>query len=74
MRVRFENFWNGFSKVCHELGPKNKELLNKRENIQKKINEDIKLIAKKKFFNLFKLFKKIFLAKSSKLKIDGSNA
>ena len=30
------NFWNGFSKNIHELASKNKELLEKREELQKK--------------------------------------
>ncbi len=33
-----ENFWNGFSKVCHELAPKNKELLNIRNKLQMDID------------------------------------
>ncbi len=33
-----ENFWNGFNKVCHELGPKNKELLNIRNKLQMDID------------------------------------
>ena len=37
--VSSEQFWRGFSELVKELNPKNKELLNKRENIQKKINE-----------------------------------
>ena len=34
-----EKFWNGFSKVVHDLAPKNKELIKIREEIQQKINE-----------------------------------
>tara|TARA_B100000131_G_scaffold6407_1_gene6632 strand:+ start:2987 stop:5137 length:2151 start_codon:yes stop_codon:yes gene_type:complete len=37
--VSSDQFWRGFSELVKELNPKNKELLNKRENIQKKINE-----------------------------------
>ena len=33
-----EKFWKGFDKVIHELAPKNKELINIREDIQNKIN------------------------------------
>ena len=33
-----ENFWNGFSKTVHELAPKNKKLLETREELQKKID------------------------------------
>ena len=34
-----EKFWSGFSKVVHDLSPKNKELIKIREEIQQKINE-----------------------------------
>ena len=34
-----EKFWSGFDKSVHELAPKNKELLKKRENLQNQINE-----------------------------------
>ena len=34
-----DEFWNKFSKIVHELSPINKDLLNKREEIQKKIDE-----------------------------------
>ena len=34
-----EKFWSGFSEAAHDLAPKNKELLKKRENLQKKIND-----------------------------------
>ena len=34
-----ENFWSGFEKSVNELTPKNKELINFRENLQKKIDE-----------------------------------
>ena len=34
-----EKFWSGFSKVVHDLAPKNKELIKIREEIQQKINE-----------------------------------
>ncbi len=34
-----EKFWLGFDRVVHELSPKNKELLNTRENLQKKIDK-----------------------------------
>ncbi len=33
------NFWSRFSEVVHKLSPINKKLLEKRENIQKQINE-----------------------------------
>ncbi len=33
------DFWNGFSKNIHKLTSKNKELLEKREDLQKKIDD-----------------------------------
>ena len=36
--VTKENFWNGLDKCAHELAPKNKKLLEFRENLQKKID------------------------------------
>ena len=37
--VKSDDFWNNFEKVVHELTPLNKNLIQKRENIQKKIDE-----------------------------------
>ena len=34
-----EDFWENFSKFVHELSPLNKELIKKREIIQKKIDD-----------------------------------
>lgn len=36
--IEKELFWSGFSKLVHDLTPKNKELLAKREEIQNKIS------------------------------------
>ena len=36
--VNVDNFWKKFSDVVHELAPTNKKLIEKRENIQKKID------------------------------------
>ena len=36
--ISSKNFWYGFDKVVHELAPKNRELLEKRNNLQKEIN------------------------------------
>ena len=36
--IKSEDFWNKFEKVVHELAPINKNLLKKREIIQKEIN------------------------------------
>ena len=37
--ISAEKFWLGFDKAAHELGPENKKLIQKRENLQKKIDE-----------------------------------
>ncbi len=37
--IKSEEFWASFEKVVHELAPINKNLIQKRENIQKKIDE-----------------------------------
>ena len=34
-----EKFWSGFDEVVHELSPKNKKLIEIRENLQKKIDQ-----------------------------------
>ena len=55
--VSSDEFWNGFDKIVHELAPKNKKLLEIRENLQKKIDKwhinnkgkDIKIEEYKKF-------------------------
>ena len=39
LNISPERFWTGFEKVVKELAPKNKELINIRENLQKKIDE-----------------------------------
>ena len=31
-----EKFWDGFDKTVHKLAPKNRELIEKRKNLQKK--------------------------------------
>jgi len=36
--ISSEKFWEGFDKVAHELAPKNKELIQIREDLQKKID------------------------------------
>ena len=36
--VTNENFWSGLDKCAHELAPKNRKLLEFRENLQKKID------------------------------------
>ena len=38
-KVESDDFWNKFEKVVHELSPINKSLIQRREEIQKKIDE-----------------------------------
>ena len=35
--IKIDSFWDNFGKVVHELAPINKNLIDKRENIQKKL-------------------------------------
>ena len=37
--ISSEKFWEGFDRVVHELAPKNKDLLEVREDLQKKIDD-----------------------------------
>ena len=37
--IKSEQFWEKFDKIVHELAPINKKLIDKREDIQKKIDE-----------------------------------
>jgi len=38
-KIDSEEFWTNFEKIVHELAPVNKKLIQKREEIQKKIDE-----------------------------------
>ena len=54
-----KDFWNNFSKVVHELAPINRNLIEKREIIQKKIDEwhrsrQGKVLDKKEYINFLK--------------------
>jgi len=64
-----KKFWDGFDKVVHELAPKNRELLEIRETIQKEID----LWHKKNKFENFNIkdYKK-FLKDIGYLKEEGS--
>ena len=54
-----EKFWIGFDKVVHELAPKNKELIQIREEMQKKIDDwHIKHKGKETKINDYKKFLK----------------
>ena len=37
--ISSEKFWEGFDNAVHDLAPKNKELIQIRENLQKKIDD-----------------------------------
>ena len=68
--ISTKKFWSDFDKVVHELAPKNKSLLNKRQDLQKKIdNWHIK--NKGKEFNLEEY--KQFLLDIEYLKNEGSD-
>ena len=47
--IESDHFWKGFSNVVHELAPLNKSLIEKREIIQKKIDDWHKLNNQKDF-------------------------
>ena len=56
-KINQEKFWLGFDKIVHELAPKNRKLIEIREDLQKKIDEwhvknkgnEIKIDEYKKF-------------------------
>ncbi len=72
-----EKFWSGFDKSLHELAPKNRELLEKRKDLQKKIDEwHIKNKGNKIDIEVYKNFLKEidYLKKEgSDFKIETSN-
>ena len=68
--LKKKDFWNGFNKVVHELSPKNKKLLEIREELQKKIDDWHKVRKGKKI--KFKEYKN-FLRKIGYLKKTGGN-
>ena len=69
-KIKKNNFWDGFNAAIHKLTPKNKELLEKREDLQKKIDEWHKKRKKNKF-NINKYTN--FLKKINYLKKTGRN-
>ncbi len=57
--IDIEDFWKKFDKIVHQLAPINKSLINKREEIQKKIDEWHKKnvgknLDKKEYLNFLK--------------------
>ena len=59
--IDIDDFWDKFSAISHELSPINRDLIKKREDIQKKINEWHKANAEKDFNSdeYFKFLKSI---------------
>ena len=75
--IKSDDFWNKFEKVVHELSPINKNLLKKREIIQKKIDEWHKNnkgqdLDKKKYLTFLKSISYIAEEKEN-FKIETSN-
>jgi len=70
INISSEKFWLGFEKVVNELEPKNKELINFRKHLQKKI-DTWHIKNKSNEFNLDK-YKK-FLIEIGYLKEEGSD-
>ena len=66
-KISSEKFWKGFDKVIHELAPKNKELIQTREDLQKKIDNwhienkgnEINLVEYKKFLSKISYLKEV---------------
>ena len=75
--IKSDDFWERFEKVVHELAPINKALIQKRENIQKKIDAWHKENAgkdfdKDKYMNFLKSISYLVEAKGD-FKINTSN-
>ena len=49
-KIKNEIFWSGFDKFVHELNPKNKQLLEVREKLQKQIDDWHKVKIKEKIY------------------------
>ena len=69
-KLSADNFWNGFEKTVNELAPRNKELLEIRETLQKEIDLWHKKNRSKEF-NLEEY--QNFLKKIGYLKEQGSD-
>ena len=75
--IKSEDFWKNFGKVVHELAPINKSLIEKRETIQKKIDDwhkkdENKDFNKEKYINFLKSISYI-VDKKEDFKINTSN-
>ena len=69
-KISKEKFWKGFDKCVHELAPKNRKLLQKRERLQKAIDA-LHIDKKDNQLNLKKYIE--FLKKIGYLKKPGPN-
>ena len=69
-KINKEKFWKGFNKSVHDLTPKNRKLLQKRERLQKAIDA-LHIDQNYDQLNLNKYTK--FLIKIGYLKKPGSN-
>ena len=56
LKVSEKEFWNGLISAANELAPKNRQLLKKREEIQKKLDDWYKLNKNQINFNEYKKF------------------
>ena len=75
--INNEKFWKSFSEIVHSLAPKNKNLIQKREKIQKKI-DDWHLSKKDSDFNKEEYIKflnsiEYIVEEKSDFKINTSN-
>ena len=84
IKIKKKNFWNQFDKCIHELAPKNKRLLELREELQKKIdgwhkdrkNKKINIKKYQKFLKkigYLKKYEKNFKIKAKKVDKEISN-
>ncbi len=75
--LKQNDFWSGFAKVVHELAPINKKLIEKREKIQKQIDDWHLSNSKEKFDkNKYTEFLKLIsyiVKEGSKFEINTSN-
>ena len=75
--IKQDDFWRGFAKVVHELAPLNKKLIEKREKIQKLIDDWHLSNSKEKFDkNKYTQFLKsisYIVEEGDNFKIDTSN-
>ena len=75
--IKSDEFWSKFEKVVHELAPINKKLIQKREDIQKKLDEwhkknKGKELNKKEYLNFLKSISYI-IEEKDKFNIETTN-